>query len=185
MVSEIIKGLVELLKLAPRYLITLGLTSAFLLFLNQKALEFLGLYDFSVRYKLYLGICLVFTTLLFGTYVVSEIFLIIRSFFMKYKQRKFIIERLDKLTEDEKQILRFYVANNTRANTLKIDDGVVKGLVNSGIIYQSASLGNLMDGFAHNISNVAWDHLHKNLNLLEGNTNTYRTDKTKPYWDRI
>ena len=81
--------------------------------------------------------------------------------------------------------MRFYVANNTRANTLKIDDGVVKGLVNSGIIYQSASLGNLMDGFAHNISNVAWDHLHKNLNLLEGNTNTYRTDKTKPYWDRI
>ena len=91
-------------------------------------------------------------------------------------------KRLHSLTEDEKQILRFYIAENTRANTLRIEDGVVQGLISDRIIYQSASLGSILDGFAHNINDFAWDYLHVNPHLLEGTTNTCRTDKRRRNW---
>jgi hypothetical protein len=88
-----------------------------------------------------------------------------------------ITARLNRLTEDEKQILRYYFAKQTRANNLRVDDGTVQGLVADGIIYRSASLGTMYGGFAHNISDIAWDYLIMNPNLLEGETNFYRTDK--------
>jgi len=52
------------------------------------------------------------------------------------------LKRLHGLTEDEKQILRFYIINQTRANVLRIDDGIVKGLESAGIIFQSSNIGN-------------------------------------------
>ena len=65
---------------------------------------------------------------------------------------------------------------------LRIEDGVVQGLKSDRIIYQSASLGNVLEGFAHNINDFAWDSLHANPDLLEGTTNKYRTDKRERYW---
>lgn len=48
-------------------------------------------------------------------------------------------------------------------------------------IYQSASTGNILEGFAHNISDFVWDHLHVCPNLLAGSTNSYRTDKRERF----
>jgi hypothetical protein len=70
-----------------------------------------------------------------------------------------------------------YFAKNTRANTLRVDDGVVQGLVADGLIHRSASIGNMLEGFAHNITDLVWDYIHVHPELLEGTTNTYRTDK--------
>lgn len=88
-------------------------------------------------------------------------------------------ERLDSLTEDEKQILRFYIAEQTKSNVLRIDDGIVQGLVSTGIIYRAASVGNMLEGFSYNLSDFAWNYLSVYPHLLEGTTNTYRTDKRK------
>ncbi len=77
---------------------------------------------------------------------------------------------------------QFYVAENTRANTLSIEDGIVQELVAERIIYRSASVGNMLEGFAHNISDIAWDYLHVYPQLLEGSTNTHRTDKRRGLW---
>ena len=76
--------------------------------------------------------------------------------------------------------MRYYFAKETRANMLKINDGVVQGLVANRIIYRSASTGSLVEGFAHNITDAAWDYIHANPEVLQGTTNTYRTDKR---WD--
>ena len=101
---------------------------------------------------------------------------------MRYKQalkelKKTSLARLHRLTEDEKQILRFYFAKGTKANVLRFDDGVVQGLASAGIIYMSAPIGNMFEGFAYNISDFAWDYLHEHKELLAGTTNTSRTDK--------
>ena len=98
-----------------------------------------------------------------------------RSRIQKSKQR--ITKKLRALTEDEKQILRFYFSNQSKSNTLRIDDGVVNGLVGCGIIYRAASMGNMLEGFAHNISDFAWEYLNENPAILEGTTDYYRTDK--------
>jgi len=96
--------------------------------------------------------------------------------------RQRIAHKLSSLTEGEKQILRYYFAKDTRANTLKIDDGVVQGLVANRIIYRSASMGSILDGFAHNITDAAWNYICANPEVLQGTTNTYRTDKRERGW---
>ena len=102
------------------------------------------------------------------------------SAFRRWRTRKALAQkplcRLENLTESEKAILRYYVINGTRTNVLKIDDGVVGGLVSTGIIYRAAAMGDLMDGFAHNISDFAWDYLSVNPHLLDGKTNDVRND---------
>jgi hypothetical protein len=87
-----------------------------------------------------------------------------------------IIDKLNSLTEDEKQILRYYIAKDTRTNVLRVDDGVVQGLVAAGIIYRSANVGNILEGFAHNITDLAWDYLYVHRDVLQGTTDLYRTD---------
>lgn len=180
--ADYIKSALELLKLAPRYLIAIGIAASFLLFGSEQFLTRLGLKKFTEDYRAWLGLAFVSTVSLFAIYLAGEV---VTFFGRKIRKRKFlkgVTERLQRMTEDEKQILRFYFVKNTRSNVLRVDDGVVQGLISDGIIYRSASMGNILEGFAHNISDFAWDYIHSNPGLLVGSTNTYRTDKREGLW---
>ncbi|WP_459722168.1 superinfection exclusion B family protein [Sideroxyarcus sp. TK5] len=180
--AEIAKTFLEFLKLAPRYLIALGVMAAILLFPSRQFLEQIGVAEFAQNNRAVLGLTLVVTVSLFIVSVAADVIDLIKKWRRRRNLYRRITDRLHSLTEDEKQILRFYLAENTRANMLRIEDGVVQGLKADGIIFQSASLGNVLEGFAHNISDFAWDYLHVHPHLLEGTTNTYRTDKRESYW---
>jgi len=182
MFSEIAKSVLEFLKLAPRYLIALGIFAAFLLFSPESLLKHLGVFDFTQNNRPWLGIIFIASVALFGVSICADILNWIKRWWWRRKEFQRITKRLHRLTEDEKQILRFYIAENTRANTLSIEDGIVQELVAERIIFRSASVGNMLEGFAHNISDIAWDYLHLYPQLLEGNTNTYRTDKRRELW---
>ena len=174
--SDYAKIALEVLKLAPRYLVSLGIISAFFLFSPAKWLHGFGADEFAQHYRVYFFFTLVFTGVLFGVDRTIAIVGWIRhkSLVSKFAQRR--LERLHRLTEDEKQILRFYIAKQSRSNVLRIDDGVVNGLAADGIIYRSANVSGGHMAFAHNISDDAWDYLHQNQGLLHGITNTYRSD---------
>ena len=105
----------------------------------------------------------------------------IKGFLKKRKYQMSIIKRLQKLTEDEKQILRYYVKENTRANSLRVENGVVAGLVADGIIYQSTIHGSIIDGVAHNVGDFVWDYLHVYPEVLNGSTTTCHTDKGRRF----
>lgn len=180
--AEIAKIFLEFLKLAPRYLIALGIMAATLIFPDRKLLEQIGVADFAQNNRTMLGLTLVVTISLFVVSVAGDMFGFVKKWWQRRAHYRRIAERLQCLTEDEKQILRFYISENTRANMLRIEDGVVQGLKADGIIYQSASLGSILEGFAHNISDFAWDYLKVHPHLLQGNTNTYRTDKRPSRW---
>lgn len=182
MLTEAAKIFLEFLKLAPRYLIALGVMAAFLLFASEELLKLIGVLELAQNYRPMLGLTVVVTVALFAVSVAADGIALVRMWWRNRKLYGRIAERLNCLTENEKQILRFYIAKNTRANTLRIEDGVVQGLKSDGIIYQSASLGSILDGFAHNISDYAWNYLHVNPHLLDGTTNTYRTDKRRSGW---
>jgi hypothetical protein len=182
MFADLAKVILEFLKLAPRYLIALGIAATVLLFGSEDFLKKIGVFDFVQNYRPWLGLTLVATASLFAVSVGSDVLGSIRKWKRKRVVLNRIAQRLDRLTEDEKQILRYYFAKQTRANTLRIDDGVVQGLVADGIIYRSASLGSVVEGFAHNISDIAWDYLYVNPHLLKGETNVYRTDKRERRW---
>lgn len=177
MLAEIFKSTIDLLKLAPRYLIAITLITGALLFIPGRWLEHIGLQEFASNYRQWLGFGFLVSLILWLVSIATTIWEWIAGMRFRHSVNKRVIQKLSNLTEDEKQILRYYIAKNTRANMLKVDDGVVQGLVRDRIIYRSASMGNLIEGFAHNISNSAWDHLHANPQLLNGTTNSYRTDK--------
>jgi hypothetical protein len=182
MFVEIAKTFLEFMKLAPRFLVALGLAAGMMLFANDQLLKRLGLSDLVVKYRSVLGLTLVLSVALVVTSIARFLLGSIKNWWRQRRFQKQMIERLQDLTEDEKQILRYYIANNTRANRLSIQDGVVQGLVAKGIIYQSAAMGNLLEGFDHNINEVAWNYLHSHPGLLDGSTDFCRTDKREGHY---
>lgn len=182
MISDLAKSALELIKLSPRYLAAVVLATAALLFLPASSLEHLGLPAFAQTHRQWLGLAFLASSSICCAAVGAVAWNQVDSVYRRRGARKRLIQRLQTLTEDEKEILRYYYAEGTRSNTLKTDDGVVQGLVAVGIIYRSASLGNILEGFAHNISDVAWEYIQSHPDTLVGRTNTCRTDKRLRGW---
>ena len=182
MFAEIAKTFLEFLKLAPRYFIAFVIMAGFLLFAGEKLLKQIGVFEFAQNNRAIIGLVLVVSVPLSLISLLTGAYTLVKKWWRKRKFYRGITERLNSLTEDEKQILRYYFAKETRANTLRLDDGVVQGLVSKSIIYRATSVGNIVEGFAHNISDFAWNYLYVQQHLLDGSTNTYRTDKRQSLW---
>ncbi|KTS98349.1 superinfection exclusion B family protein [Pseudomonas parafulva] len=182
MLADFLKFFLELLKLAPRYFVAFGITAAGLIFMPPDWLERLGLENFVVQNKQWLGLVLLISTMLWTVFIVASGCNALKRWIHRRRSCARTIRRLQSLTEGEKEILRYYLALGTRTNVLKVDDGVVQGLVSKGIIYRAASMGDLIEGFAHNITDLAWDYLHLHPEVLEGDNNRYRTDKRLRPW---
>ena len=182
MFAELAKSAIEFLKLAPRYFIAVAIVSGALLFLPDTWLQQIGLNTFATANRQWLGLTFLVSAVLWGVSATTTCWDWVAGKAFRRRVRKHIAQKLRSLTEDEKQILRYYFAKGTRANMLKVDDGVVQGLVANRIIYRSASMGNILEGFAQNITDAAWDYIHANPDILQGTTNTYRTDKRESYW---
>lgn len=180
--SDLFKAFFEFLKLTPRYLMAIGLVAGLILFGSDKFRATLGLTEFAQEYRVVLGLLFLSSIVLLLVAIGSGGIGRLQRWWCKRRAFQRITQRLHRLNEDEKQILRYYIAKNTKANTLRIDDGVVQELVAEGIIYRSTSIGNMLEGFAYNISDIAWDYLQLFPQLLTGSTNTYRTDKRRDGW---
>jgi hypothetical protein len=139
----------------------------------------LSIYDFTQNYRPWLSIVFILASAPLIVTIAIEITKWAKRWWRERQFYNRMSERLDSLTEDGKQILRFYIAEQTRSNVLRIDDGIVQGLVSAGIIYRAASVGNMLEGFSYNISDFAWNYLCVNPHLREGTTSKYRTDKRK------
>lgn len=175
--SEILAGLLNAVKLAPRYLAPVGVVAGLLLFLPKEQLEVLSVYQFAQDNRPVIGLTFLFTAAALTFALLGYIWTPIARARRRRQFNRRMHQRLGRLSEDEKQILRFYMAEQTRSNSLRVSDGVVQGLVSEGIIYRSANMGDMIDGFAHNISEEAWNYLHEHQSLLQGSTNTYITHK--------
>jgi hypothetical protein len=180
MSTELAKIAVEALKLAPRHLVAVAAACGVLLICGPRMLDALGLREFTDNHRHWLGLAFLAATALFVVNQSEEIVRWVREKIRSAQLKKKLLNRLRTLTEEEKQILRYYLAKQTRTNSLRFQDGIVQGLAAAGIIYQSASLGNLHSGFSYNISDYAWECLTEDPTLVEGVTNTYRSDA--PEW---
>src|SRR5690606_4988508 len=106
MLSELVKSLVDVVKLAPRYLAAIALIAGALIFLPTEALVMLGLQTFSIEHKAWIGLALLVSSGICLVSVVLWLYDSVRGALSRRSIRKFIIEKLNRLTEDEKQILR-------------------------------------------------------------------------------
>lgn len=174
---DFIKHIFEAIKLAPKHLIAISLVLGFLLFAPAEAAQWLGVANVAKDYRAWLGVGFLGSSALLLVSAAQWAYSIPRTWLDKRRFNRKLRERLGRLTEDEKQILRFYIAQQTRTNTLRATDGVVHALTAARIIYRASSLGSLVEGFAYNIGEAAWNVLNEEPGLLDGTTDTYRTDK--------
>lgn len=173
--------LLDVLKLSPRYLAAPGIACAALLFTPDATLKRLGIEGLVATYRGWIGLALVAIVSLMLAAALGAISDAVRRTAHRRKGRRLMLDRLVTLTEPEKEILRYYVAKGTRSNRLRVDDGTVKGLVHSGIIYRSTSIGDMRTGFDHNITEQALIEITNNPSLLRGTGNFYRTDEGREW----
>lgn len=183
MLTDLIKPALDALKLQTRHVVALAAVAGFLLFANAGALEFFHLAALAQQHRAVIALVWLCAVALLVVDVGRVLWAKLHKLCARRQLKQRVTQRLQALTEDEKQILRFYVAHGTRSNTLRVDDGVVQGLVAAGIIHRASGLGNVLEGFAHNIGQIAWDELHKNPLLLNGETSLMRTDRLSDFWD--
>ncbi|GLQ88580.1 superinfection exclusion B family protein [Dyella flagellata] len=173
--------ILDFIKLSPRYLAAIALITGAMIFLPESALTRLGIARIAGDYKGWLGIGFLASAALLSVSLATIILGKLTQGLASRQRKEHIEERLRSLTEAEKQILRYYFAKRTRSNRLRIDDGTVRGLVFSGIIFRSTDVGNILSGFDHNISDTALNYICDHPEVLNGETNSYRTDRSQ--WD--
>lgn len=182
MSADFLKHALDALKIAPRYLVAIALVMAFLLFAPAELAQQVGIGDIAKDYRTGIGILFLACCALLLVGIGNSVLQALREVHGRWQFKRHIRQCLGRLTEDEKQILRFYIVKQTRANRLRFDDGVVQGLASKHIIMLASKLGNMIEGFEYNINDVAWDVLNEKPVLLVGTTNTYRTDKRNDTW---
>ncbi len=155
-----IPAIMDTIKQSARVLFV---ASCLLLFLPQKYLALIGLDNWVVMYRSWLGILLLVSFLV----VLGEVF--------NWAQKRYRVgqifsngkQRLRNLTPEEKEILRGYIEDNTKTQKLDMLSGVVNGLVQENVIYQASPIGEILGGCDYNIQPWAWNYLQKNKHLLE------------------
>lgn len=166
MIGALTKPLTEILKLAPRYLTVIALMTGVLLFGGQELLEHVGVRELAQNNRAVVGLVFLLASAgLLASATIEAGVLVRRRLRNRYYYRR-MKQRLNALTEAEKQVLRFYIGKQTRTQALRIDDGVVCGLEAAGIIHQVAEVGSLIEGFAYNIDEFAWNYLYVDARVL-------------------
>lgn len=167
------------IKLSPRYLAAIAIFAGLLLFAPRSFSETLGLLPIIDQYRPWIGFAFLLTIALLSAHASVPLVKYAMAEWKQRRNRKRQEERLRNLTSDEKAVLRGYIFKDTRTQYLRPDDGVVRGLVSVGIIYQASSIGGAGFSFyfAFNIQPWAWDYLQKNRSLIEeGNNKPYDPD---------
>lgn len=156
------------LKLPTKTLAALCFVAGTLLFAGDELLSTIGLSGIVNAYRGYIGGAFLITLALVVVNTISATW----RFFKPWVIQEYWIwqgkKRLKSLTPDEKSILRFYIENQTRSQSLDIKSGTVNSLEKERIIYRGSRLGT-MYGFDYIIQPWSWAFLNKHPELLDIN----------------
>lgn len=155
-----VSKLIEWIKLSPKYLFAIAIICGFLLFAPTDWMEMLGLGTFIEAARPWVGIIFVVSAVLFAVNIIFDGWALGNSFFTSRSKRKKQIDRLHKLTSEEKEILLGFILGQTKTQYLGYGDGVVNGLEAATIIYRSSNVGDV-DRWSYNIQPWVWDILNE------------------------
>jgi len=167
MVTDIAKNLVDWIKLSPRYLLPICIFAGFVVFAPPQVLSIFGLIDMVSRYRPWFGLAFLLSAALLASSAVFAFYEFMKKKRLEEAVRKHRRLRLHQLTEDEKELLRGYIHNQTRTQYLSMSDGRVGQLQTEKIIFRASNLGDYLDGFAYNIQPWAWEYLNDHPEVLD------------------
>lgn len=154
------------MKLPTKTLAGLSLVLGILVFSSESTLNRFGLTSFVSEYRAYLGIGFLATVALTLVNCVAAILKFVYQWIVQAYLINIGKKRLSRLTPKEKRILQYYIHNQTRSQTLPVQDGTVTALQEDNIIIRGSSLGSLR-GFDFIIQPWAWEYLDKRPELLD------------------
>lgn len=173
--------LLNWLKLPKHLAWPLVIVSALLLWGPGEFKSGLGLQPFIDEYRKWLGVVFLFFLVLGLQPIVPFLTKKVIDRYNKKKEeeeeakkekeaKKQAEKKLKNLTPEEKEILRYYINNNTRSQDLNIQNGVVSKLLSDGFIYLASqvSYGGMRGSFTFpvNINDLVWAYIHKNPEVL-------------------
>lgn len=182
MIGEAVRSIISFLRLPPVCLAIVALGCFVLLFAPPSWLARLGFGEQVEPYRPYVGLALVISSAGLSVLAAQALWNWFGERIGRRKAIRLLHSRLQALTEGEKQILRYYLQEETRTNILRIEDGVVQGLAQAEIIYLASTISDCGTEFAYNISDPAWEYLQKNPDLVNGATKDVRCDRTNRGW---
>lgn len=154
------------IKLPTKTLAALCIVFGVLIFSGDAALERFGLKTFVHEYRAYLGVGFLVSLSLTVVNTLAATLKFIYPWIAQAYWIRLGRKRLKKLNPTEKKILRYYIQNQTRSQSLPIQDGTVNALQREKIIIRGSSLGSLY-GFDFNIQPWAWEYLNEHPELLD------------------
>ncbi len=158
--TEIWKGVLEAIKLPPRVSVPIVLVAAYILFAPMQWIGVLRLEWVRENGNPYLGIALLLsgTSLLYG--IVSSVVPVAYNWLMNRCGLFIARRRLWQRTPEEKELLRGYLQKDSKTIILPVNDGVVMGLMNAGVL-RPVTRESQYGRTPFNIEDWAWNYLKK------------------------
>lgn len=153
------------IKLPTKTLAALCIVFGVMVFSGDAALGNFGLKAFVEEYRAYLGVGFLATLALTVVNSLAAVWKFIYPWIAEAYWIRIGRKRLQSLNPTEKEILRYYIQNQTRSQSLPIQDGTVNALQREKIIIRGSSLGSL-HGFDFVIQPWAWEYLNEHPELL-------------------
>jgi hypothetical protein len=153
------------IKLSPKYLLPISLTTGFIIFAKTEWLQLFGLAELRAKYLPWIGGIFLLSTVLLFSHTVFTFSSWVRKRVSMKRALKRAKQRLHNLTEEERNILQNYIGSGTKTQYLDMQSGVVNEMENDFIIYRSSNIGQLEE-WSYNIQPWAWDYLNEHLELL-------------------
>ncbi len=161
--------ILESIRIPPVVAGSVAVFTALVLFLPRWILDLISVGPFRDKYAMWVGAAFLFS----AAVLISHCFKPTTSW-LKSKARYLKVLRagrkyLRSLTREEKEILRGYLKNGTRTRNLSVEDGVVRGLEGSHILYNPTGLLHVGGDITtdYNLQSWAWEYLHKHPELTE------------------
>ena len=175
---EALSGLLNTVKqTSPAVFLGLAIASGILLFSGNDTLTTLGLLEFKTSNVQFIGASFILSISIMSSHCLFAVFGLIKALFKDYQKkqkRKALLDAkrktLEKLTPDEKAYLAPYILQQESSQYFSLEDGVAGELIAKGILHQTSTLGDVIDGFAYSIQPWVREHLKNNPELLKGAT---------------
>ncbi len=157
---------VEWLKLPTKALVGVCVASGILLFSTDELLRMLGLQTLVAEYRPYVGVVFLLSLVFVLVSASGGLIQITRPWVVDAYRIRIGKKRLQNLNPEERQLLAYYIKNQTRSQSLDVKSGTVNALAREHIIIRGSNLGTYY-GFDYIIQPWAWEYLNKNPHLLE------------------
>lgn len=156
----------EWVKLPTKTLSAICVVAGILLFAYENLLDTLALQELVESFRAYIGVVFLVSLALVVVNSAVAILKFVKPWLVQAYWIRQGKKRLQILTPEEKDILRFYIDNQTRSQRLDIKGGTVNALQREKIIVRGSNLGSYW-GFDFIIQPWAWEYLNGNPHLLE------------------